>query len=252
MTECEGTNNCATWRFLGRQGIGQWPSGEIANLSVELFDDTSVTIRRADPTGESAGLIVLYKGTRHGNLIGGEFKSTWPKHWEEKPGNWYATIEGNPPDQPSIMRLCISPDYTGCWTFTRNGGHYDAVFTNNMVGTMTLVSFSPESVIIRIVVGEGSATAKGTISSDGNSILLLIRLFQQAPIGSIGECLSLIFQRRCGSFNRSLPPKRHADSIWPRVAGRMGSCVQNVGIGTLMNWRASGDGSVQAVGIRCL
>jgi hypothetical protein len=30
MTECEGINNCATWTFLGTQGNGQWPSGEVA------------------------------------------------------------------------------------------------------------------------------------------------------------------------------------------------------------------------------
>jgi hypothetical protein len=55
MTECEGTNNCATWTFLGGQGNGQWPSGEIANLTVERYDDKTVTIRRADSTGASAG-----------------------------------------------------------------------------------------------------------------------------------------------------------------------------------------------------
>src|SRR5206468_1623038 len=37
MTECEGVNNCATWTFLGSQGNGQWPSGEIANLTVETL-----------------------------------------------------------------------------------------------------------------------------------------------------------------------------------------------------------------------
>ena len=40
MTECEGTNNCATWTFLGAQGNGQWPSGEVANLSVERYTTT--------------------------------------------------------------------------------------------------------------------------------------------------------------------------------------------------------------------
>jgi hypothetical protein len=49
MTECEGTNNCATWTFLGTQGNGQWPSGGVANLSVERFDaDTVVMPRRLD------------------------------------------------------------------------------------------------------------------------------------------------------------------------------------------------------------
>src|ERR1700685_1940620 len=73
MTECEGTNNCATWTFLGTQGNGQWPSGEIANLSVDRYDDNSVVIRRADSTGASAGLTVTYTGTRHGDQGGGEY-----------------------------------------------------------------------------------------------------------------------------------------------------------------------------------
>lgn len=60
MTECEGTNNCATWTFLGAQGNGQWPSGEVANLSVERYDANSVVIGRADSTGSSAGLTAVY------------------------------------------------------------------------------------------------------------------------------------------------------------------------------------------------
>lgn len=86
MTECQGTDNCASWTFLGTQGNGQWPTGEIANLKVEKFDSTSVVIRRADSTGAAAGLTAVYTGTRHGNRLGGEFKSTWPGHWVNQEG----------------------------------------------------------------------------------------------------------------------------------------------------------------------
>ena len=82
MTECEGTNNCGTWTFLGAQGNGQWPSGEVANLSVERYDADSVVIRRADSTGSAAGLTAVYTGTRHGVRVGGEFTSSWPGHWK--------------------------------------------------------------------------------------------------------------------------------------------------------------------------
>ena len=85
MTECEGANNCATWTFLGTQGNGQWPSGETANLSVERVDAASVLIRRADSTGPSAGLTAVYKGTRNGDRIDGEYTSSWPGHWETNP-----------------------------------------------------------------------------------------------------------------------------------------------------------------------
>src|SRR5207302_2961571 len=47
------------------------------------------------------------------------------------------------------------------------------------------------------------------------SLLLLIRLFQQATTGSMNECLGRDFQKACGSFNRSLLPKKHANGIWP-------------------------------------
>jgi hypothetical protein len=65
MTECEGVNNCAAWTFLGPQGNGQWPSGEVANLTVARADADSVEIHRADSTGSAAGLTAVYKGVRH-------------------------------------------------------------------------------------------------------------------------------------------------------------------------------------------
>jgi hypothetical protein len=107
MTECEGTNNCATWTFLGGQGNGQWPSGEVANLSVEHSDKDSVVIRRADSTGPSAGLTAVYKGTRHDDRVGGEFTSSWPGHWENKSGNWYATLQKTTETSlPPEMHFC--------------------------------------------------------------------------------------------------------------------------------------------------
>jgi hypothetical protein len=68
------------------------------------------------------------------------------------------------------------------------------------------------------------------------SQLLLIRLFQQAPSGSVGECLARHFRRLCPSFSRSLPARKHASSIWPLAAGRMASCVRAAGTGAPMNW----------------
>jgi len=65
--------------------------------------------------------------------------------------------------------------------------------------------------------------------------LLLIRLFQQAAIGSMNKCLGRDFPRACGSFNRSLLPKKHANNIWRPPVGRMASCVQNVETDAPMN-----------------
>jgi len=108
MTECEGVNNCATWTFLDTQGNGQWPSGEIANLSVERYDNDSVVIRRADSTGPSAGLTAVYTGTRHGDRVGGDFTSSWPGHWNNKSGNWYATIETTTQSPQNAQHIALT------------------------------------------------------------------------------------------------------------------------------------------------
>jgi hypothetical protein len=172
MTECEGTNNCATWTFLGGQGNGQWPSGEIANLSVERSDANSVVIRRADSTGASAGLTAVYTGTRHDDRVGGEFTSSWPGHWNSKSGSWYATVE-QPVTRPNVMHFCAAH----CLTFTLENGQY----TNytNLPGqsgekrVFAVENFTRESVIIhRTDYGSYPLTAlyAGRMSSDGNSI----------------------------------------------------------------------------------
>src|SRR5580698_6121777 len=132
MTECEGVNDCATWTFLGSQGNGQWPSGETANLSVERYDNNSVVIRRADSTGSSAGLTAVYTGTRHGDRVGGEFTSSWPGHWDNKAGNWYATVERSPQGaakQHIEVRGVVSVDGMGdsplrdaAWSGTKGQG----------------------------------------------------------------------------------------------------------------------------------
>lgn len=172
MTECEGVNNCATWTFLGTQGNGQWPSGEVANLTVEHYDNNSVVIRRADSTGSSAGLTAVYTGTRQGDRVGGEFTSTWPGHWENRAGNWYAMVDTNPLPPPT-MRFC-GP--MACATLTWNNGHYDAVGDGapkeGPVGTYTVVSFKPEAVRLHRVDPNGTRFwVTGKISPEGNSLV---------------------------------------------------------------------------------
>jgi len=173
MTECEGTNNCATWTFLGGQGNGQWPSGEIANLNVERYDANTVVIRRADSTGSSAGLTAVYTGTRHGDRVGGEFTSSWPGHWNTMSGNWYATVERNPIKPPSVMHICLA----GCQTWTLDKGppldkpHYGAVARGSVV---IVDRWTRESVIMnRTDYGQvpGTAVLTGKLSADGNSMV---------------------------------------------------------------------------------
>lgn len=174
MTECEGTNNCATWTFLGTQGNGEWPSGEVANLTVESSDASTLVVHRADSTGSSAGLTAVYKGTRHGDRIDGEYTSSWPGHWETKSGNWYATMGKASQSLPSVMRNCPSP-ITVCSTWTWNNGHYDFRSDNGVTGTVAVASFTPESVVFnRTDYGRTAgytAIYTGRISSTRNSIL---------------------------------------------------------------------------------
>jgi hypothetical protein len=229
MTECEGTNNCATWTFLGTQGNGQWPSGEVANLNVEKLDADTVVIRRADSTGASAGLTAVYQGTRHGDRIGGEFTSSWPGHWNNMSGNWYATIGKAAQSLPSVICLVQGTfasvgEVAGlpCATLTWNGGHYDAVFTGVqccggvVTATMTVVSFSPESVILnRVDYGShaGTYVYTGKISSQGDSILN----GDVSGMGSVGH-----FTATWGAALGNHP----AAQPRPQVVVRPGVCFQ--------------------------
>jgi hypothetical protein len=172
MTECEGTNNCASWTFLGGQGNGQWPSGEIANLSVERYDDNTVVIRRADSTGPSAGLTAVYSGTRHGDRVGGEFTSSWPGHWNSMSGNWYATVERNPITPPSVMHICLA----NCqiWTLDK-GAPFDKPHYGSMAAGVLVVvdKWTRESVVLNRTDYNvpGTAVLTGKLSSDGNSMV---------------------------------------------------------------------------------
>lgn len=168
MTECEGVNNCATWTFLGSQGNGKWPSGEEANLTVDKLDAISIVITRGDSTGSSAGLHATYTGTRHGDRVGGDFTSSWPGHWENKSGNWYATV-GSQVTLPAAFHEC-SMDH--CLTYTLENGQYTN-YTNlpNQVNerrVLTVKSFNHTSVSFE-EEDYGSypltATWKGQISS---------------------------------------------------------------------------------------
>jgi hypothetical protein len=172
MTECEGPNRCATWTFLGSQGNGQWPTGEVANLIVENFNADTVAIRRADSTGLAVGLTALYKGTRHGDRIDGQFTSSWPGHWNSQTGDWYATIEKTTQGPPPVLRECLVPEYKWCWTYTWNNGHYDGVSDRGNTATMTVISFSRDAVAWRHTSSPGYvAEMTGKISGQGDHIL---------------------------------------------------------------------------------
>ena len=82
------------------------------------------------------------------------------------------------------------------------------------------------------------------------SQLLIIRLFQHAPIGSVEGCPDRRSRRRSGSFNPSSPPKRHASNTWPLVGGRRALSALNAGTGERTNCLHSDVGNVPSVVIR--
>jgi hypothetical protein len=170
MTECEGVNNCATWTFLGSQGTGQWPSGNIASLTVERYDSDSVVIRRADSTGASAGLSAVYTGTRHGDRVGGEYTSSWPGHWDNQSGNWYATVQKTTETSlPPEMHFCAQQ----CADLKLENGHYYIPGAyGNGTSIWTVESFTRESVILHRVDSTGfTARYTGKMSSAANSVI---------------------------------------------------------------------------------
>jgi hypothetical protein len=176
MTECEGTDNCATWTFLGSQGNGQWPTGEVANLTVERYTNDTVVIRRADSTGASAGLTAVYTGTRHDDRVGGDFTSSWPGHWENKSGNWYATVEA-PIKPPSVMHFCAGGG-GNCFTLTLTNGRYDRSDVAEETESWTIERFTRGSVILHRHNApaewngfSADVPYKGKVASDGDHLI---------------------------------------------------------------------------------
>jgi hypothetical protein len=178
MTECEGVDNCSTWTFLGVQGNGQWRTGEVANLyfqKVMVNDDKSVAvvIRRADSTGSAAGLTAVYTGTWRDGRVGGEFTSSWPGHWKNRSGNWYALTEATL-SLPTVMHLCA---HDHCLTYTWEDGHYtnytNLPYQSGEKRVLTVKSFTRESIVLYDTeTGSYPLTAvwTGRISSEGSSI----------------------------------------------------------------------------------
>jgi len=178
IVECEGVNNCTDWTFLGPQGIAQWKSGEITNFFVEKVEGENVIINRADPTGASAGLTAVYRGTIHGDRLSGEYVSNWPDHWHNKPGNWYAFLSEGPAELPGVMHFCD----INCETLKLENGHYLAVPASNFYDQggysdmWTVEKFTRASVILHRTLtlpqkGTFNWTYKGQISREGDTLV---------------------------------------------------------------------------------
>jgi len=133
-------------------------------------------IRRADSTGSSAGLTAVYTGTRHGDRVGGEFTSSWPGHWENKSGNWYATVE-SPISPPEVMHFCAK----NCFTLQWQNGRYVSVTRYSWcpnTSIWTIEGFTRGSVLLHrrdspcaLIPNGLDIVYAGRISNEGNSLI---------------------------------------------------------------------------------
>ncbi len=103
-------------------------------------------------------------------------------------------------------------------------------------------SFKSETVRLRIVF-------PASLEITG-SLLMLIRLLQQGPTGSVERCHDRRFPKRCANFNRTSQLRKPASSIWLPAAGPMGSFALDADTGRPTNWSAGADDNVQAVGTK--
>jgi hypothetical protein len=87
MTECQGMNNCATWNFNNRRGIGRWPSGEVGILDYTSQGQNRITIERTDVEGSKAGLTATYTAIVQGDMVYGTYISKYNGRTEA--GAWY-------------------------------------------------------------------------------------------------------------------------------------------------------------------
>lgn len=93
MTECEPEGCIIQLKFQEAQAEAHWGNGAVGNLTIEKYAGQTITMRRTDTAGGSAGLNGVYTGTRTGNDFAGTMTWTWPGHGDLSNGtlNWTAT-----------------------------------------------------------------------------------------------------------------------------------------------------------------
>jgi hypothetical protein len=77
--------------------------------------------------------------------------------------------------------------------------------------------------------------------------LLLIRLTQHTPTGSVRTCPGRRSRKPCGSSSASSRRRKPAESTWPSADGRTGLYAHVAGTGRPTNWARYGSGSVPVV-----
>lgn len=176
LSMCETSVRCATWTFHGRHGKGEWSTGEVAELTVEMFDGDQVTVSRRDIGGPTIGLNAIYVGTRANDRIVGTFQVMESRSGTAKPIQWTAKLAPIVPSLPKTMRSCITPEYAFCWTYHWNGREYDTISETDAsvtrTGVVKVLNFSQDNVITWSELPNGYwSINKGKISTEGQRIM---------------------------------------------------------------------------------
>jgi hypothetical protein len=151
MAQCE-PDSCGTWTFQGKRGIGRWTTGALANLTIEHFDDATVSIYREDTAGIGKGIKGHYAGTRKGDHIEGTYTWVWPGGPAPNGTvNWYAVIQREThepePKVPSTIAMCEDSDGCSTWSFQGREGH--GQWSNGASANLTAERFGADTILIR-------------------------------------------------------------------------------------------------------
>jgi hypothetical protein len=79
---------CADWRLVNGQYVADWAQGSHAVIDATLFTPESVLFTRNDPSGTSAGMYAVYRGTPVNNSVVGTV--TWSRNGVTVSGHWTA------------------------------------------------------------------------------------------------------------------------------------------------------------------
>jgi len=193
VTECQGVNNCATWTFFNKKGVGRWPTGEQAVLEITSFTNNEIVISRTDVEGTKSGLVATYRGALEDGEVAGRFMATY--NGQQDVGHWYWVVTKNAggSDQPVREPVSKTLHVTECegencaigpgavtWSFEGSSNNGIGVFgTGNQ--PLVLEHFDGKSIEVsrNDTVGNWLGSAIYTGQTDGTKINGTVRYFDR-------------------------------------------------------------------------
>jgi hypothetical protein len=218
---CEAANDACTlphahyptvWNFSGTEGTADLPNGSGGSrLTIEQFDGQTITVRRFDRSGSTAGLSGLYTGTVRGNRISGTAKWSWLGHPDHPSfGMWTAIIPEsaataaaeNAAPWTGLPPLLLECEGTGpcnaAWQI--NGPEGTAIWyaQNPVRAKLTVVRSAEDDILIRRADTSDNSFAVYSGARHGNQISgTVIWSSPGHPGGSSGTWSASIPQTEC-------------------------------------------------------